>query len=75
MRPLTRKNYIRIAEVLAETLSKASDSQMSYVVVRNLCNPWVDYLASDNRSFDQKRFIDYVWDQYCIAMGYETVDK
>jgi len=72
---LTRKNYIRIAEVLADTLYKASDSQLSYVVVRNLCTPWIDYLASDNASFDPKRFIDYVWDQYSIAMGYEAIEK
>jgi hypothetical protein len=79
--PLTKKNYIKIAEVLADTLYKASDSQMSRQKFadrnkfRNLCTPWVDYLASDNPSFDPKRFIDYTWDVYSLAMGHEAIEK
>jgi len=73
--PLTRKNYIRIAEALADTLYKASDSQLDYFNIERACKPWINYLASDNARFDQKRFIDYVWDQYSIAMGYEAIEK
>ena len=72
---MSRKHYIRIAETLAKTLVSASDSQLSYIIVRNLCSPWVDYLASDNASFDPKRFVDYVWDSYSVSMGYEPVEK
>ena len=70
---MTRKNYIRIAETLAQTLSEASDSQLSYGVIHNLCKPWIGYLRADNPLFNEKRFTAYVWDQYSIAMGYETV--
>ena len=66
---MTRKNYIRIAEILADTLYTASDSQLEYLDIKQACSPWVSYLSSDNALFDQKRFIDYVWDQYSIAMA------
>ena len=72
---MTRKNYIRIAEALADTLYKASDSQLDYFHIERACKPWINYLASDNVRFDQKRFIDYVWEEYAIAMGYETIEK
>ena len=72
---MTKKNYIRIAEALSDTLVRASDSQLSYIIIRNLCTPWIDYLALDNPSFDPKQFIEYVWECYGTAMGLETVDK
>lgn len=72
---MTKKNYIRIAEALSDTLVRASDSQLSYIIIRNLCTPWIDYLALDNPRFDPKRFIEYVWECYGTAMGLETVDK
>lgn len=72
---MSRKNYIKIAEILADTLYKASDSHLDYFNIERACKPWINYLASDNVRFNQKRFIDYVWEQYSIAMGHETIEK
>ena len=68
---MTRKHYVRIAETLAQTLVEASDSQLSYGVVHNLCRPWISCLSVDNPLFNEKKFTEYVWDQYSIAMGFE----
>ena len=72
---MTRKNYIRIAETLAQTFVEASDSQLSYGVIHSLCKPWIAWLSLDNPLFNEKKFVGYVWDQYSIAMGYETVEQ
>ena len=68
---MTRKHYVRIAETLAQTLAEASDSQLSYGVVHNLCKPWNTCLSLDNPLFNEKKFTGYVWDQYRIYMGCE----
>ena len=68
---MTEKDCIRIAEVLAETLYQWGDSQHTYSEVVALCRPWTDYLAKQNTAFNSQTFVNYVWEGYSIAMGYE----
>ena len=68
---MTRKHFIGVAEALANTLYKASDSQLSHQNVLDLCTPFTNYLTSQNQAFDPERFTLYVWEQYTIAMGNE----
>ncbi len=65
-------NNKRLAEALADTLYKASDSQLSHENVLTLCLPFTQYLSSQNQSYDSvEQFTLYVWEQYTIAMGNE----
>ena len=68
---MTRKHFIGIAETLADTFYKASDSQLTHQNVLELCIPFTRYLKSQNPAFDTERFTLYVWEQYTIAMGNE----
>ena len=68
---MTDNNIKRLAEALADTLYKASDSQLSHENVLTLCLPFTKYLSSQNQSYDAEQFTLYVWEQYTIAMGNE----
>ena len=62
---------VGVAEALADTLYKASDSQLTHQNVLDLCIPFTSYLKSQKPDFDTERFTLYVWEQYTIAMGNE----
>lgn len=64
---MTRKHFIGVAEALANTLYKASDSQLTHQNVLELCTPFTSYLKSQNPAFDAERFTLYVWERYSYA--------
>ena len=68
---MTRKHFIAIADVLASTIYEGSDSQHTYSEIIKLCRPWTDYLATQNTAFNSQTFVNYVWEQYSLAMGFE----
>ena len=71
---MTRKHFIGVAEALADTLYKASDSQLSHQNVLELCIPFTRYLKSQNQAFDAERFTLYVYEQYYNHTMLETSD-
>lgn len=68
---MTRKHFIGIAEALADTIYNVGDCELTYSEVIVLCTPWTDYLATQNSAFNSQTFVNYVWERYSIAMGFE----
>lgn len=54
---MTRKDYIKIAEVLRKI---NEEWQTYHMDIETIINAFCDMLEADNRSFDRDKFIKYI---------------
>lgn len=63
---MTKKDYVRIADILGKKLSEVST--WSNVEAQSLSIAYIEdftsMLESENKKFDKKRFIDYINQKY-----------
>ena len=65
---MSKKDYIGIAEQLANTLFEVIPRAYSHASVKFLFEPWVEFLSSRNFKFNSDKFSNYVWDSYCALL-------
>ena len=61
---MSKKDYVKIAELVANTIFWMDEEQHDYEFVSSICKPWVLSLKEDNSRFDAERFINCAWDRY-----------